>query len=108
MGHKKPETGILEVETGCVIAGRKEVKNIESDEAYRSRIAEHKELSKFESVRKPVCTMVWKNKYLRSRLTEFDKVTNEIAPQVTEGTQIIRLSVAPDQFGQLRVPSRVP
>ena len=51
MGHKKPETGILEVETGRVIAGRKEVKIIESDEAYRSRIAEHKGLAKFESVR---------------------------------------------------------
>lgn len=32
-------------------AGKKEVKIIESDEAYRSRIAEHKGLAKFESVR---------------------------------------------------------
>ena len=37
MGIPKPETGIIEIETGRIVAGRKEVKIIESDEAYRAR-----------------------------------------------------------------------
>ena len=32
MGFEKPESGILEVETGRIVAGKKEIKIIESDE----------------------------------------------------------------------------
>ena len=50
MGFAKPETGVLEVETGRIIGGRKEIKIIESDEAYLARIEEHKKLDKFEFI----------------------------------------------------------
>ena len=45
MGFKKPETGVLEVETGLIIGGKKEIKIIESDEAYRARIKDARQLS---------------------------------------------------------------
>lgn len=48
LGIKKPATGTIEVETGRVVAGRKEIKIIESDEAYRVRLEEIEGLQKFE------------------------------------------------------------
>ena len=45
MGFKKPETGVLEVETGRIIGGKKEIKIIESDEAYRARIKDARQLN---------------------------------------------------------------
>jgi len=49
LGYEKPETGILEVETGRIVAGRKEIKIIESDEAYQSRMAELEGLHRFKA-----------------------------------------------------------
>merc|ERR1712189_85437 len=45
MGFKKPETGVLEVETGRIIGGKKEVKIIESDEAMRARLKDASQLN---------------------------------------------------------------
>ena len=44
LGFKKPDHGILEVETGRIIGGKKEIKIIESDAAYRSRIQDARKL----------------------------------------------------------------
>ena len=45
LGFKKPESGILEVETGRIIGGKKEVKIIESDEAMRARLKDASQLN---------------------------------------------------------------
>ena len=45
LGFKKPESGILEVETGRIIGGKKEVKVIESDQAYRARLKDARQLN---------------------------------------------------------------
>ena len=44
LGFKKPETGVLEVETGRIIGDKKEIKIIESDEAYRARLNDARKL----------------------------------------------------------------
>ena len=49
LGIKKPETGILEVKTGRVVAGKEEVKIIESDEAFQARMLEARQLKTAKS-----------------------------------------------------------
>lgn len=49
LGIKKPESGILEVKTGRVIAGKEEIKIIESDEAFQARMIEARQLKTAKS-----------------------------------------------------------
>ena len=49
MGIKKPESGILEVKTGRVVAGKEEIKIIESDEAFQARMLEARQLKTAKS-----------------------------------------------------------